>query len=475
MPHFKTDIHKLKSNITFDKLQGMEFDELKVFIDNMRTEILSMWDSENKPPVIGKKESDIIKSFSQLKNYPVENLFYKDKNYPQFEGLIKNFTKLASPVNQFFPDMLKTRINGRSMYDWFSNKNLSTEFRRILVRTLRFDGMYSYSKCLKTSDYDSFIDWYNNKNGYDFWLEESSDSNCDNVKVFSEDLDRFQDENIITQYHLRNLIVDLRRLSSFNVRYYQKEQKLFPELIQIFRLGLGTVPVNFPPLTARLIYEKFLPENESDSYTVYDMCAGWGGRLLGSLCSKLKIHYVGTDVNSNNFGCYEELGEFYNKNCDGRNTFDIFRDGSEVIGKNKRFQKYKNQLDLAMTSPPYFHREVYSEDKEQSCLKFNNYKDWLNGYLLPTIQTCYEFLKDDRYMIINISDVKMGVKDFIPLEQDTISLAVQNGFRFIGIIGMIMTRMIGLNPSDVKNNIYDSESRTYYKLEPILIFKKESK
>ena len=139
MPHFKTDIHKLKSNITFDKLQGMEFDELKVFIDNMRTEILSMWDSENKPPVIGKKESDIIKSFSQLKNYPVENLFYKDKNYPQFEGLIKNFTKLASPVNQFFPDMLKTRINGRSMYDWFSNKNLSTEFRRILVRTLRFD------------------------------------------------------------------------------------------------------------------------------------------------------------------------------------------------------------------------------------------------------------------------------------------------------------------------------------------------
>ena len=37
---------------------------------------------------------------------------------------------------------------------------------------------------------------------------------------------------------------------------------------------------------------------------VYDMCSGWGGRLL-KWSSKLKIHYVGTDVNSNNKGCYE--------------------------------------------------------------------------------------------------------------------------------------------------------------------------
>ena len=37
---------------------------------------------------------------------------------------------------------------------------------------------------------------------------------------------------------------------------------------------------------------------------------------------------------------------------------------------------------------------------------------------------------------------------------------------------MCMTRMIGLNPSEVKNNIYDEKSRTYYKTEPILVFKK---
>ena len=78
-------------------------------------------------------------------------------------------------------------------------------------------------------------------------------------------------------------------------------QKLFPNIIQIFRLGFGQVPVNFPPLTSRWICENYL-DTDSDNI-VYDMCSGWGGRLLGSLSANRKIHYVGTDVNSNNFGC----------------------------------------------------------------------------------------------------------------------------------------------------------------------------
>ena len=472
MPHFKTEIQKLNSNITFDEVQNMSYEELKDFIDNMRYEILQMWDEKNFPPMIGKNKSEVVKSFLKLKDYPLDDLFYTDKNYPQYIGLIKNFKKVGTSVIQFFPDMLKTRINGRSVYDWFSNENLAQEFRRVLVRTLRHDGMYSYSKCLKKRDSDSFVDWYNNKNGYDFWLEPSSESDGDDVKVGYEDIKVLQEENILTEYHLRNITDDLRGHSHFNVRYFEKGKNLFPELIQIFRLGLGQVPVNFHSLTSRWIYENYLSETEQDSYIVYDSSAGWGGRMLGSLSSKLNIHYIGTDVNSNNFGCYEELGEFYNSNCNGTNTYDIFRDGSEIIQKNKRFQKYKGKLDLCFTSPPYFHREVYSEDKEQSCIKFNNYRDWLSGFLLPTIQTYHEYLKPNRYMIINISDIKMKENEYIPLEQDTISLAVNNGFEFKGIIGMCMTRMIGLYPSEVKNNIYDEKSRTYYKTEPILVFKK---
>ena len=54
----------------------------------------------------------------------------------------------------------------------------------------------------------------------------------------------------------------------------------------------------------------------------------------------------------------------------------------------------------------------YSDDKEQSCLKVTNYKDLFDGYLLPIIRTYYEFLKPDKYMIINISDVKLIKQSF---------------------------------------------------------------
>ena len=287
-----------------------------------------------------------------------------------------------------------------------------------------------------------------------------------------DEINELKSKGMITDWHFRNIVDKERTHSHFHIRYYQLNQKLYPNIVQIFRLGFGQVPVNFPPLTARLIYEKFLSEDKQDSYNVYDMCSGWGGRLLGSLASKLNIHYIGTDVNSNNFGLYEELAKFYNENCGGNNTFEMFRDGCEVISENKRFQKYKGKLDLCFTSPPYFSREVYSADKEQSCNTFPNYNDWLKGFLQPTILTCRDYLKPNKYMIINIADVKVLDKEIIPLEQDTISLAVRNGFTFEGTIGMVMTRMIGLNPKNVRNNWFDYASRTYYKIEPILIFRK---
>ena len=47
----------------------------------MRDEIVDLWDKGN-PPIIGKTQEGIIKSFKKLKDYPVENLLIKDKNYP---------------------------------------------------------------------------------------------------------------------------------------------------------------------------------------------------------------------------------------------------------------------------------------------------------------------------------------------------------------------------------------------------------
>ena len=52
------------------------------------------------------------------------------------------------------------------------------------------------------------------------------------------------------------------------------------------------------------------------------------------------------------------------------NTFELFTDGSEEIGDNPSFQKYEGKLDFVFTSPPYFNREQYSQDENQSFKKF---------------------------------------------------------------------------------------------------------
>ena len=430
LPVRRNPIQSSELNITYHELVSMNDKETKEWIDDLKSELLQIWDETHTPPSIGKSEKDIIKSFDKLSDYDVNQLFYEDSNYPDFIGFIKNFTKIGSPVNQFFPNMLKTKIGGKSMYDWFSNKDLSQEFRRTMVRACKWDGMYGYTKVMNKGDEKSL------KDNQDYWVEPSSDK----------------------------------------IRVYDKTEKVFPKIIQIFRLGLGQPPVNFSPLTSRWIYEKYLDGIRVKSkYKIYDPCAGFGGRLLGSLCSSLPIHYIGTDPNTNNFGCYEKLGSWYNNHCFGNNTFDIYQDGCEVIDQNEDFKKYMGKIDLVFTSPPYFDTENYSDDETQSIHRFNNYEDWKIGFLKRMIEISYESLSVDRYMIINISDVKGGDDDFIPLEQDTISLAMKSGFQYVGKIGMVMSRMIGLHPNKLKNSWFDETTMTDYKIEPILVFFKNVK
>ena len=247
-------------------------------------------------------------------------------------------------------------------------------------------------------------------------------------------------------------------------RFYQRYEKLYPKIIQIFRLGLGQVPVNFSPRITIGLLEEFLNDDYGNKkYNVFDMCSGWGGRLLGCLSSKRKIHYIGTDVNSNNFGCYERLGEFFqssyfnNRGVTCGNTFDIFRKGSEVIRKDPKFQQYKGKIDLCLTSPPYFSREMYSDDAEQSYKKFPNYQDWLEGFLRKTIQNCAYGLKPKRHLIINIANVS----SFDTLEEETGNIILSEGFEYIDTFQLTLSKMPGKNLSGAK------------KFEPVFLFRKK--
>ena len=179
---------------------------------------------------------------------------------------------------------------------------------------------------------------------------------------------------------------------------------------------------NFRPTAAKLIYNKF-----GNSGTVWDMSCGWGGRLFGFLASNC-IKYIGTEPAKETFkGLQNISSEFNIKNV------ELINCGSED------YRPDESSLDLCFTSPPYFDTEKYSNDGEQSYIKFNTKELWLSGFYKKTIENCYFGLKKGGYMIINISNTK----NYKWLESETESIAIGVGFRLDCILKLELSSISG--------------------------------
>ena len=155
-----------------------------------------------------------------------------------------------------------------------------------------------------------------------------------------------------------------------------------------------------------------------------------------------------------------------------KNTYHVFQEGSEHIGEHPDFQQYKGKLDFAFTSPPYFDREQYSADEEQSFRSYPMYHDWRDNFLKPTLTNAFNSLKSDRYLLWNIADIKIGKETFHPLEQDSVDIIESLGGEYKGKLKMLMSSMIGIDQSNVKNSV--KIGGTAMKYEPIFIFYKKS-
>ena len=319
-----------------------------------------------------------------------------------------------------------------------------------------------------------------------------------NVYLTAEDVQECKDNGWLTDTMLSNIEEIISEETSksgkvtkflYLIRHYDKTVGIFPKILQVFRLACGQPAVNFPPLTAKLLYEKFTDhiDNQDQRFHIYDPSSGWGGRILGAMSSRKKIHYVGTDPNPDNFGRYEAVADFYNSNCvddfsetftqffeveKQSNTYDVYREGSELIGNNSKFKSYKGNLDLVFTSPPYFNREQYSQDENQSFKAYSQYEDWVDNFLRPTLTTAYDYLKNDRYILWNIASIKIGANTYYDLEGDSRKILEELGCEYKGKLKMLMTRMIGLDPS--KTGILNSvqHDNNVYKYEPIFVYYK---
>lgn len=195
---------------------------------------------------------------------------------------------------------------------------------------------------------------------------------------------------------------------------------------------------NFRPTASSGIYWIFT--NYGD--VVWDMSAGFGGRLLGSHLHK--VHYIGTDPSTKTMNGLIELNGDFNIGA------ELIKLGSE------EFIPDANSLDFCFTSPPYFNTEKYSNENTQSYIKFPTEDLWLNGYLRKTLINVRHGLKQNKYLAINIANTK-NMKD---VETRIITLAFELGFKFVDLWKLTLS-----NPT-MKNG------KASFKYEPIFIFKK---
>jgi hypothetical protein len=491
-------------NITYGELLNKSDSEIDNWIDELRTYVITQWDENGQPPVIGQNEDTIISNWKKLFGYDVKSFYTEDLK------VIKNFNKFASAVNQFFPTMLKTKISSgvssdgaTSIYDMFKEDDLREHFKKSMLRALYKDSMYSFSKSILKSEVDRnvgvYLTYLNNNDKYGITVIRQTDKtpvdiNSKYLLLNGSEVQMYLTSGNLTEQNVRTISGELDnsitlkngelRYYHYYIRKYKRSHKLFPTALQVFRLSLGQPAVNFPALTAKFLYEHFTEHIKDEKITVYDCSSGWGGRILGAMSTDRDLHYVGTDPNPDNIGRYERVAEFYNTHCfqsnpfwgkDKPNTYEVFQDGSEVICDNPKFDKYKNSLDFVFTSPPYFNREQYSQDENQSFKKFSAYEDWRDNFLKPTLTTAYTNLKNDRFLCWNIADIKIGEDKYISLEQDSIDIVKSLGGEYQGIYKMLMTRMVGIDTSKIKNSVQVKHhplqrGGDVFKFEPILVF-----
>lgn len=209
---------------------------------------------------------------------------------------------------------------------------------------------------------------------------------------------------------------------------------------KMLKIFTGTQSVsNFRPSAAGAIYEHYAGDG-----VVYDMSSGFGGRLLGAITSNRVKRYIGVDPSTKT---YDGLMNIHNDFIGLHNKdVEIYKIGSEDFHLNRE------TVDLCFTSPPYFNTEKYSDEETQSYMKYTNYDKWIEKYLGQTFQNCFDALKTDGYLIVNIANTKRQKN----MELDMLNTAKSIGFLHQRTLKLALSSLAGGG----------------YKYEPIFVLQK---
>jgi len=145
----------------------------------------------------------------------------------------------------------------------------------------------------------------------------------------------------------------------------------------------------YRPQMMKLACTKYKPK------IVLDPCAGWGGRMLGSV--SYGAHYIAFDPNTTTFANLQKIVNFLGI----QNNVTLICDDARNMN-NYNLPK----ADLVLTSPPYFDLEVYAHEDTQSITHTPTYQDWADGFLREIIKLSIEHLNPGGVSCWNVGKVR---------------------------------------------------------------------
>ena len=528
--HYTTNralLNNTAVNVTFDDILRMDDAAWSAWLERLRTAILTAWNTENVPPRVGLSDAEMMSAWDKFAaSDPASVWTTCDDGAEALSVPPGNH----SVVNQWFPTMMKTRITysskgeGMSIYDMFAVDDIWARYRKsYATRHFRRDSFFAYSRAIHTHEavpgttivpttpHDYLMtlrdhldaapsDIFGNTTGasHGVWLspavsDEDYDGYSTHIKersiwtVSSEDALAWKTSGVFPP-HWFSAVTSANKKSHYMLRVYETDARVFPMGFRSFRISMCQYAVNWPALGARALYERYTTGVKQP--VIWDPSSGWAGRLAGAVTSRTRPLYIGCDPNTDHLWV-DDAGVQHSKYTEiaayhaSRTPFDappkvlFFPCGSEVMKDQPEFQQYQGKVDVVFTSPPYFAKELYSNDPEQSARKFSEFEGWCEGFLKPTIETAAKWLKPGGVLLWNIADAKFGGK-MLPLEQRSIDYAVGAGLVQQETIRLLMSNMPGGNrvKEDEAGNLTGTAKNTCFvnkrlvKFEPIFVFRK---
>jgi hypothetical protein len=160
----------------------------------------------------------------------------------------------------------------------------------------------------------------------------------------------------------------------------------------------------------KVVLEKIQPSHEG-AWRIFDPFGGWGDRMIAAsmLSEKYPIEaYKCNDVNKSMDPVYAKLKDFLTDKTKMDISYTIASSEDIKVDDIKSFKP-----NLIITSPPYpgyngVAPEMYSEDPEQSYIKYKTLQEWRDNFMKKWVYNCLEALDVDGFLVINIADCTLG-------------------------------------------------------------------